>query len=606
MISKKILCGVLSFALLTSVVSVSAASFSDVENDPTVSWAKPYIDEMSERGYIKGYEDGTFKPNNTISKTEALLLLSRMIGVNDDSFADSVDNAVKEYSSVLSSYSTNYAKEISFLLYNGVLEEDELDNYISTSNKNVALKRYEAAILLTKLLGAEQEVLANAFVSSSYADTPEIPDSARAYVEYVKEMGIMQGMGNNEDGMPLFSPNTSVTRSQMAKMLCSLIDVIDLSSQTGVIVATDSFNETITITIDGVDILNDITESTSFKINGKAADFDDMQKGMHVKVTHINGKVSIIENYTVIEDAVIFGLISSTRSSNGTQTITIADANDTSIKEVYTLADDAKIKVNGAIDTFGKLKTNNYVSLTIEDELVTLVEVIDKTTTATGSLVSLDATGSFVVLTVENKDGKIVEYEVSGDGAQVIRNSLDSNLSGLMTGDNLTLRLVYGKITKIVAESYNKTSQGTISFITYSTNGTTIGIESNKEVKEYKINKSASVIIDSANGSVYDLRPGTDVEVKLESNEIIRISAAGSVSKSQLTGVVKSTNATYGLMVVTDGGVDYNVFITGTTKIIDSVNGNNVNLKSVEKGRAVSVTGSNSSGVLEATVILLQ
>ena len=603
---KKFLCCILSALLMFSVISVSAANFSDVENDATVSWAKPYIDEMSERGYIKGYEDGTFKPNNPVSKTESLILLARMIGVNDESFADSVENAVSEYSSVLSKYSTNYAKEISFLLYNGVLKAAELDNYISASNKNVALKRYEAAILLTKLLGAEDEVLSNAFVSSSYADTPQIPDSARAYVEYVKEAGIMQGMGDDEDGNPLFSPNTNVTRSQMAKMLCCLIDVIDLSSQTGVIAAIDTFDEKITITIDGVDIVEDVYASTSFKINGKDASLEDMEENMHVKVTYINGKVSAIENYTLIEDSVIYGLISSTKSSNGVQTITLADANDTSIKEVYTLAADAKIKISGAIDTFGKLKANNYVALTIEDKLVTLVEVVDKNATVTGSIVSIDASKAITVLTVKNNKGEVAEYEVSSNGVQVIRNSLDSNLGGLMAGDNVSLKLVYGKITKIVAESYNKTLQGVISFITYSTNGTTIGLEQNKKVTEYKINKSASVAIDSVNGSVYDLRPGTDVEVKLESEEIIKISAAGSVAKSTLNGIVKSTNATYGLMVVTESGIDYNVFVTGTTKIIDSVSGNSINLKSIEKGRSASVTGSNSSGVLEASVIVIQ
>lgn len=606
MIIKKLLCSILCLLLLTSVISVSAATFSDVENDATVSWAKPYIDEMSERGYIKGYEDGTFKPNNSVSKTESLILLARMIGVDNESYADSVENAVSEYSSVLSKYSTNYSKEVSFLLYNGVLEESELDNYISASNKNVALKRYEAAILLTKLLGAEDEVLDNAFVSSSYADTPQIPDSARAYVEYVKEAGIMQGMGDDEDGNPLFSPNTNVTRSQMAKMLCCLIDVIDLSSQTGVVVSTDSFNETITIKIDGVDIVNDVHKSTNFKINGKEASLEDMTKGMHVKVTHINGKASTIENYTVVEDSVIYGLISSTKSSNGILTITLADANDTSIKEVYTLADDAKIKIAGAIDTFGKLKANNYVALTIEDKLVTLVEVIDKNSTVTGSIVSIDASKAITVLTVKNSKGEIADFEASSDGVQVIRNNLDSNLGGLMAGDNVNLKLVYGKVTKVVAESYNKTFQGTISYITYSTTGTTIGIEQSGKATEYKINKSASVVIDSVDGSVYDLRPGTDVEIKLESNEIIKISAAGAVAKSQLTGIVKSTNATYGLMVVTDGGVDYNVFVTGNTKIIDSANGNNISLKAVQKGRSASVTGSNSSGVLEATVIVLQ
>lgn len=607
MFNKKILSGILSAVMLFSTVSVAAATFSDVENDPTVAWAKPYIAEMSEKGYIKGYEDGTFKPNNTISKTEALILLSRMIGVNDSSFADSVEFAKEEYSSVLSGYSTNYATEVSFLLYAGILDEDELDDYISASNKNAALKRYEAAILLTKLLGAEEEVSENAFVSSSYADTVEIPDSARAYVEYVKEQGIMQGMGNNDMGEPMFSPNTNVTRSQMAKMLCTLIDVLDLSTQTGTIVSTDSFNETITVTIDGTDIVNEVTAATKYKINGSDATLTQMKKGMHIKITHIAGKVALVENQAVIEDTIIYGLVSAIKDSNNTQSVEIADANDNTKKETFILAEGAKIKVNGAIDLFSKVKSGNYVALTIEDGLVTLLEVVDKTTTAYGTLVSVDISGEYTTLKVKDADDNINEYEVSSGDVQVSRNNLDASISDLTIGDSLSLRMTYGKVTKIQASSQKKTNAGTIEFITHSTKGTTIGIVINGEVVEYKVNKSVKVLVDSSeNASIYDLRPGTDIDIKLESQEIVRIEAASTVQKSQISGLVKTVNSTYGLLVVEDSGTEYDIYVNSNAKIIDSVTGRNVLLKNIEKGRTASVTGSSSSGVFEASVIVLQ
>ncbi len=607
MFNKKILSGILCIAMLASTAIVASASFSDVENDPTVAWAVPYINEMSEKGYIKGYEDGTFKPNNTISKTESLILLSRMIGVNDSSFQDSVDSAVEQYSSVLDKYSTNYVNEVSLLLYAGVLEADELDSYISAANKNTALKRYEAAVLLTKLLGAEDEVETNAFVSSSYVDTAQIPDSARAYVEYVKEQGIMQGMGNNEAGQPMFSPNTSVTRSQMAKMLCSLIDVIDLSSEVGTIVSTDSFNERITVTINGNDIAYDIADNTRFKINGEDIELAKLKKGMHVKITHIAGKVALVENQAVIEDTIIYGLVASTKDSDRTQTVIIADANDTSEKESYILADGAKIRVNGAVDLFSRVKANDYVALTIEDGLVTILEVIDKTTTAYGTLSGVDVSGDFTILEVLDENNDINEYEVSGDAVDISRNSISAALGDLMIGDTVSIRMTYGKVTKISASSKKKTNSGSIDYITHSKDGTKIGIDDGDEVTEYKVNKSVKVVVDSSEtATVYDLRPGTDINISLESQEIVRIEAASTVVKTQLTGIVKNINATYGLMVVVDDGVEYDVYANGNTKIIDSVTGRNVVLKNVEKNRNVSVTASNASGVLEASVIVLQ
>lgn len=606
--AKKLLSGALCTAMLVSAISVSAAkvTFSDVENDPTVSWAKPYISEMAELGYIKGYEDGTFKPNNTITKTEALLLLSRMLGVNDDAYADSVELAQDAYGSMLKKYSTNYSNEIAFLLYTGVLKTDDLDTYISTSNKNTPLKRYEAAVLLTKLLGAEEDVQKNTFVSSSYADTVEIPDSARAYVEYVKGEGIMQGMGTTVSGQPVFSPNTDVTRSQMAKMLCSLIDVLDRSAETGVIASVDNFNDTFTVTVNSVDVMYTAASNTRFKVDGKDVDLSALKSGMHVKITHLKGQVSLVENYNVIEDAVIYGLVSSTKETTGSMAITIVDANDSSKKQTYSVSDKVKVRINDAVDTFGKIKSTNYVKMTISDGTVTEIEVVSKTTNVSGTLINLDASGEYTILTVKGSDGTETDYEVSADGVSVARNSLDAKLSSLMQGDSITLRLTYGKVTKITAASTNQETQGTISYITYTTTGTKIGIEISGKVTEYTVNKSVDVLIDSSAGSVYDLRPGSDIKIKLQSSEIVKIEAAGTITKSQLVGIVKSTNANYGLMVVEEGNSEYSVFVNGNTKIIDSITGASIKLKSVEKGRTVTVTGSTSSGVLEASVIVVQ
>ncbi len=607
MINKKILSGILCILFLFTGVSAANVTFSDVENDPAVSWAKPFINDMANMGYIKGYEDGTFKPNNSISKTEALILLARMIGVNDNRFADSVKLAVEEYEDVLDNYSTKYANEVSFLLYAGVLKESDLDNYLTNANKNEPLKRYEAAVLLTKLLGAEEEVLSNAFVSSSYADTPEIPDNARAYVEYVKEQGIMQGMGNNDDGLPEFWPNSPVTRSQMAKILYTLIDVIDLSADSGTVVSIDTFKESITVSIDGMDIIHYIDASTVYKINGENVTLEDMATGMNVKITHVAGRVAMIENYVTIEDTVLYGLVANTKNSGGTKSVTIADANDTSVVETFVLAEDAKIKVNGAIDLFSKVKANHYVSLTIEDGLVTELAVIDKNSTATGTLESVDATGEFTVLNIITSSGNVESYEIAVEGVVVGRNSLDSSLAELMQGDTIVLKMTYGKVTKISASSKSQTVSGKIKSITHTTSGSSMVIEANGKSTDYKINKSVSVVINSTEeGTVYDLRPGSDVNVKIESSEIISIKAAGSVEKSQITGTVVSINTTYGLMIVEEDGVQYNVFCNSNTKIIDSITAKAVQLKNVEKGRTLTVTGSTASGVLEATAIVLQ
>jgi len=607
MIKKKILSGILCASLLFSTAAAAKITFSDVENEPTVSWAKAYINEMAELGYIKGYEDGTFKPNNSISKTEALILLSRMVGVNDDVFEDSLEYALDEFQSDLKKYTTNYKDEVAFLLYTGILKPDDLDNYLTNANKNEPLKRYEAAILLTKLLGAGEEVEESLFVASSYADSKDIPEDARPYVEYVKEQGIMQGMGNNAEGMPEFWPNSPVTRSQMAKMLYTLIDILDVTTETGVIVGTDSFEETVTIALEDKNVAFPVDARTEYKIDGEAVEFEEMIEGMNVKVTQIAGKLALIENYVVLEDTVIYGLVSGTREDEDKKSITIADANNKKIVDTYVLAEDAKIRVGGAIDLFSKIKANNYVELVIKDGLVEEVSVIDKSTTVLGTLDSVDATGDYTVLNIIDSADEVVSYEVSAEGVVVSRNSLDSNIAGLMEGDSVSLKLTYGKITKISASSKNQKVAGKISAITHTTSGSLITIEANGKTKEYKVNKSADVLIDSTEkGTVYDLRPGTDINVTIESSEITSIKASAKAEKSSITGKIVTINTVYNLIVIEEDGVEYDVYCNGNTKIIDSLTAKTVSLKSVEKGRQAIVTGSNASGVLEATAIVLQ
>ena len=61
------------------IFSVSAAGFSDVDSDATVSWAKASIDKMTDAGYIKGYEDGTFRPDQSITRAEAMTMINRVL-----------------------------------------------------------------------------------------------------------------------------------------------------------------------------------------------------------------------------------------------------------------------------------------------------------------------------------------------------------------------------------------------------------------------------------------------------------------------------------------------------------------------------------------------
>lgn len=71
----------LSVTVNKGVVSeVTTTKFEDVNSDPTVSWAIPYIDAANKAGIINGYEDGTFRPKNPVSYAEAVKMVVCAIG----------------------------------------------------------------------------------------------------------------------------------------------------------------------------------------------------------------------------------------------------------------------------------------------------------------------------------------------------------------------------------------------------------------------------------------------------------------------------------------------------------------------------------------------
>ncbi len=119
----RLLSVVLSASMLLSSIALPAfaLTFNDVESDATVSWAKDSITKMTDAGYIKGYEDGTFRPYRAITKIESLILMSRMLGYENKQFSDVASSATTAYKSIASKYNTTYANEISYLLYCGVL-----------------------------------------------------------------------------------------------------------------------------------------------------------------------------------------------------------------------------------------------------------------------------------------------------------------------------------------------------------------------------------------------------------------------------------------------------------------------------------------------------
>ena len=77
----------------------AAGSFNkDHFNDISGSWARKYINQAAKAGLVNGYSDGTFRPNQNITRAETIVMVNRILGRSVN--ADTVLRGYKSFEDV--------------------------------------------------------------------------------------------------------------------------------------------------------------------------------------------------------------------------------------------------------------------------------------------------------------------------------------------------------------------------------------------------------------------------------------------------------------------------------------------------------------------------
>ncbi|WP_171646066.1 S-layer homology domain-containing protein [Paenibacillus phytorum] len=97
-------------AIIARVFDISSRpNHSVILNDLDNHWARVVIEKLASSGVIAGYEDGTFKPDQTISREEMVVILSRVINLSNLDKDASKGNLTDLASA--SSYAVNQIKD---------------------------------------------------------------------------------------------------------------------------------------------------------------------------------------------------------------------------------------------------------------------------------------------------------------------------------------------------------------------------------------------------------------------------------------------------------------------------------------------------------------
>ncbi len=577
--------------------------FSDISADD-FAWAKPYINSMAQKGLISGYEDGTFRPDNDVTRLEALSLFARAMGASDEANAEIIEMAHTKYDSIIKNYGLDWGNdEIVFLMYKGALKTADLDTYLKDNEKNTPMKRYEAAIIITKALGGEEKALSDMGVVLEYTDAREVPSNAIQYVAYATDAGIMSGMGDGS-----FSPNTSVKRSQMAVMLSQTVDKTDYSFSKVKIEAVDTNEQTVTVTLDGEEKTYAYTDDTVMKNMGDEVQPKTLATGVSAVMTLSGGVLSQIETISSQPDQTVVGRYVSYASTSGKTTIRVT-LDETGESESYECMSDVSVTYDGTPATVRSFTKGDVITLELVNGKIAKITGETKATTISGAIVENVDISDGVKITIShgNDEYNGKTYEVSSD-VSVKKNDATVGLDSIYNGDKVNITLEYGIITKIVATSSTKVVEGTIKSLTIASPQSTMVIKIKDEEMTYTIPKDVEILINGEEGTLYDFRVNDSVKITLESDAITKIVATTTQeSTGNVTGVVTAVNTSYGVISIKpDGSEDSTqVFCKDDTTTFVAADGKSKKMKDVKVGQTVDVRGSISNGVFVGKLLVI-
>ena len=200
---------VMVFVSLTSMAS-AAATLNDIEGH----WANNYIQTLADKGIINGYPDGTFKPDNSITRAEfCKTVVGSLVSEGKIGYVTTTNTFIDVPSSEwFSKYvETAYANNLVSGKGNGLFDPEA--NITRQEMAKIV------ALVFCKLNSTSVNVMKEGIDLSSYnlTDLNEADEWATDFLAVALSVGLMKGDGST------FRPQGQVTRAETATVTYRII-----------------------------------------------------------------------------------------------------------------------------------------------------------------------------------------------------------------------------------------------------------------------------------------------------------------------------------------------------------------------------------------------
>lgn len=167
------------------------SSFSDV---PSNHWAKEYIDSLASKGVIKGYPDGTFGPEKTVTRGQFIAMVVRSLGLSDGTL--------------------NNAEEIQIAYDKGITTRK-----VNEFEPFKTINREQMSAMITRAYNVKTGATYVAKSEANYHDRSKISSVFTSDVDAAAELGFMTGQTDGN-----FNPKGNAKRSHAAKVITLYLD----------------------------------------------------------------------------------------------------------------------------------------------------------------------------------------------------------------------------------------------------------------------------------------------------------------------------------------------------------------------------------------------
>ena len=189
----------MSVSITTNILMISADPGNKFKDVKVTSWYYSYVTKLADLKITGGYTDGTYKPNNSVTRAEFVTFLCNVKGYKQMQGNPFIDSQ--------KSWAAGY---ITAALANGIIDLPSDQKF----NPNYAITRQEVVEMMCRALN----VAPDEKIKTPYSDvTTDSGYSTAAFSNYLMR-------GSTENNKLLFKPKDKLTRAEAATILVNAYD----------------------------------------------------------------------------------------------------------------------------------------------------------------------------------------------------------------------------------------------------------------------------------------------------------------------------------------------------------------------------------------------